>query len=243
MRIIASMTTIPSRIAEIEPVIASVLNQDVAVDHLEINIPFHCKRNGEEYILPDWLVSEGQIAVFRTDDYGPITKIAPTLLRHRHDDAYIWSVDDDCRYPRNQLRLLTSVCGPNEDRILTRYGGNLKEGGLFEPWYGHGACTMLEGFGGVLYPPNCIKDDFDRYLVDTSNDKFCRANDDIVLAMYFNHHQVPIFLHNVPSDDVPYMVEGWMAHADRDALSTGGHNVAYEGAYKFITNYFICNSS
>ncbi|AIQ89250.1 protein of unassigned function [Methylobacterium oryzae CBMB20] len=39
------------------------------------------------------------------------------------------------------------------------------------------------------------------------------------------------------------MVEGWMAHADRDALSTGGHNTAYEGAYKFITNYFMCNSS
>ena len=51
MRIIASMTTIPSRIAEIEPVIESVLNQDVAVDRLEINIPFYCKRNGEEYIL------------------------------------------------------------------------------------------------------------------------------------------------------------------------------------------------
>lgn len=48
MRIIASMTTIPSRIAEIEPVIESVLNQDVAVDRLEINIPFYCKRNGEE---------------------------------------------------------------------------------------------------------------------------------------------------------------------------------------------------
>lgn len=238
MRIIASMTTIPSRIAKIEPVIESIFNQDVEISHLEINIPQVCQRNGERYEIPSWLAELSKVEIFRTEDYGPITKIAPTLIRHKDDGNFIWSVDDDCRYPAYQLRLLTSICRPNENRILTRYGGALEEGGIFKPWFGQGQCTMLEGFGGVLYPPGCIKSDFEKFLDETSKDPFCRANDDIVLAMYFNHHRVPIFLHNMPSDDIPYMVDGWMEHSALDALSTGGHKEAYEGAYRFISRYF-----
>ncbi len=118
MRIIASMTTIPSRIAEIEPVIESVLHQtwlSIVWRSIFRSIASAMEKNTFFRI--------GSFRKVRSRFFEPmimaITKIAPTLLRHRHDDAYIWSVDDDCRYPRNQLRLLTSISGPNEDRILT----------------------------------------------------------------------------------------------------------------------------
>jgi hypothetical protein len=97
---------------------------------------------------------------------------------------------------------------------------------------------MLEGFGGVLYPPRCIKEDFSSYVVETSRNKFCRLNDDIVLAMYFNYHRVPIYLYNIPTDEDPYMVGGWMNYSKKDALSEGGHKENYRGAYEFISAYF-----
>ena len=51
---------------------------------------------------------------------------------------------------------------------------------------------MFEGFGGVLYPPACIGEDFLKYLTVTSANADCRKNDDIVLAMYFSSHGLPM---------------------------------------------------
>ena len=113
MRIIASMTTIPSRIDLIRPVIEAVLAQTVPIEHMELNIPDRCIRTGEPYVVPAWLECMDRVMVFRTEDYGPITKVAPTFLRHQNDhETYIWSVDDDCAYPANQLELLCRVHCP-----------------------------------------------------------------------------------------------------------------------------------
>ena len=224
MRIVATMTTIPSRIERIEPVIEAVLNQSKPVAHLEINIPQFCRRTGEDYRIPDWLASNRKVRIYRTEDYGPITKVAPTLLRYDVDpDTYIWSVDDDCVYPQNQLEILCRSHHKGTHRILTRYGGVLHDDGAVQFLYGQSNVSMLEGFGGVLYPPSCIKSDFRRFIEQTSCDQDCVKNDDIVLAMYFNHHAIPIYLYNVPSTEVPYMVEGWLPHWTLDALSQMNH--------------------
>jgi len=77
MRIIATMTTIPSRIDGIRPVIEAVLAQTVPIEHIELNIPYTCIRTGESYAVPEWLESMHRVQIFRTEDYGPITKVAP----------------------------------------------------------------------------------------------------------------------------------------------------------------------
>jgi len=118
------MTTIPSRIRLVRPVIESVLNQSIKVEALEFNIPFFCQRTNEKYEIPEWLLDMEKVRIFRTPDYGAITKIAPTLIRHANDDVtHIWSVDDDCAFPMNQLELLVSKYQVGNNRILTRYGG------------------------------------------------------------------------------------------------------------------------
>lgn len=224
LKVVASMTTIPSRIDLIRPVIDAVLAQTVQVQHIELNIPYICVRTGEEYRIPAWLDNFDRVKVFRTDDYGPITKIAPTLLRYKDDnETHIWSVDDDCAYPAGQLELLCKVHDPSKRRILTRYGGTLNPDGTFQSWYGEGEVTMFEGFGGVLYPPACIGTDFPEYLAMTSDNADCRKNDDIVLAMYFSSRGVPMYLYNRPTEETPYMVKGWLEHAGTDALSANGH--------------------
>lgn len=240
MRVVASMTTIPSRIDQIRPVVEAVLAQSVPVDHLELNIPYQCIRTGESYAVPAWLESMDRVKIFRTEDYGPITKIAPTLLRYQNDhQTHVWSVDDDCAYPANQLALLCRVHDPDKRRILTRYGGKLQSDGSVQFLYGEADVTMFEGFGGVLYPPACVRENFLEYLEVTSANDDCRRNDDIVLAMYFNACGLPIHLFNQPSGDTPYMVSGWLPHFKQDSLSAQGHEENYKRIFNFINSQTV----
>ncbi len=229
------MTTIPSRIDLIRPVIEAVLAQTVPIEHMEVNIPDRCIRTGEPYVVPAWLECMDRVMIFRTEDYGPITKVAPTFLRYQNDhETYIWSVDDDCAYPANQLELLCRVHCPDKRRILTRYGGQLRADGTVQFWHGETEVTMFEGFGGVLYPPACVGEDFLEYLTVTSANSDCRKNDDIVLAMYFSSCGLPMYLYNRPSEDTPYMVPGWLPHSKQDALHHGGHLENYRRIFAFI---------
>lgn len=239
MRIIASMTTIPQRIEYIRPVIESVFRQSVKVEALELNIPNYFIRGGETYSIPDWISEMDNVKIFRMDDYGPITKIAPTLDRHFHDDdTYIWSIDDDIEYPSFQLDALLQAHDPKVRKIITRYGGALNEGHDFQNWWGKALVSFFEAFGGVLYPPGCIDEDFMEYVRVTSTNEDCRRSDDIVLSMYFNMKNVGIQLNNTPTDEMPYMVSGILDHAKIDALSTGGHREKYGRVYRFITERF-----
>jgi hypothetical protein len=237
MHIIASMSTIPSRISHIRPAIESVLAQTIPINHVELNVPFRSVRTNELYVIPDWMTEIGRLRLFRVDqDYGPITKIAPTLLRYQlNSDTYIWSVDDDCAYPSNQLELLLRAHRPDQHRILTRHGGEIKPDGTVQFWYGEAQVSMFEGFEGVLYPPGCIRDDFAEYVRATSANADCRSNDDIVLSLYFMRHAIPMYLYNKPSE-APYMNSGWQSYGELDALraSVGGN---WQPIYKRVIDF------
>lgn len=234
--IIASMTTIPSRIEHIAPVIQAALNQTIPVNKLEINIPLVFSRTGEEYIIPEYLYNIPNVSIVRTEDFGAITKIAPTLIRYNSDKStYIWSIDDDCAFPPNQLELLLKPFNPNRPAILTRYGGALNSGFDYQNWFGERRVSFFEAFGGVLYPPGSIEADFEEYVRITSENEDCRRSDDIVLSMYFNMKKIPMYLYNCPDDEHPYMVSGWLQHSQTDAISTGGHLEKYGRVFKFVS--------
>ncbi|RWE78501.1 MAG: hypothetical protein EOS63_17515 [Mesorhizobium sp.] len=232
MRIIASMTTIPSRIDRIGPALESVLGQTVAVKHVELNVPYVCVRTNEPYILPAWLAEMERVKIFRTDDYGPVTKIAPTLLRHGNEkETYIWSVDDDFAYPKNQLALLCKAHRDTEYRILARHGGNFNPDGSITFKYGEMQVSMFEGFGTVLYPPACVGDDFLEYVRNTSSDMDCRHSDDIVLSLYFASRRIPIFIWNSPTETDPFYPTGslpYSSEGDAIHLQSGGNLERYK---------------
>lgn len=236
LNIVASMTTIPSRIQHIRPVIDAALSQSAPVAHLEINIPYVCFRMKRDYEIPAWLKDMDRVRVFRTHDFGPITKIAPTLIRYRNDPStHIWSIDDDCALPPDQLALLLRAFDEQEPRILTRYGGDINAGDI-RNFFGSNYASFFEGFGSVLYPPRSVQDDFAEYVDITSKNDDCRRSDDIVLSMYFNKHKIPIYLYNTPTDATPYMVEGALPHADNDALSAEGHIEKYRRVFRYISS-------
>lgn len=240
MQIIASMTTIPSRIDRIRPVLESVLGQTVPVEHVELNIPYVCVRTNEPYTLPTWLTEMERVKIFRTDDYGPITKIAPTLLRHQSDqETYLWSVDDDFAYPENQLAMLRRGHRHSEHRILARHGGDFNKDGSITFKYGQMPVSMFEGFGTVLYPPGCIGGDFLEYVQATSKDMDCRQSDAVVLSLYFSSREVPIFIWNSPSETEPFYPTGALPHSsEKDALHLqgGGNLERYKRVISFLSS-------
>ena len=110
--VVASLSTMPRRVDLLRPVLESLLAQRPAgiVASIELNIPYINIRTRQNYSIPECLNANSssfvgeRIRIFRTKDYGAITKVAPTLLRHASSKGvYIWSVDDDTVYDQDSL--------------------------------------------------------------------------------------------------------------------------------------------
>lgn len=102
MRIVGSMTTIPSRIASIERVIDSILNQTENLECLYLNIP-----KDKNYIIPSFLYKKKNLILNYCDkDYGPITKLIPTLDVEKDDNVYIITFDDDRIVDKNVVKII-----------------------------------------------------------------------------------------------------------------------------------------
>lgn len=203
-KIIASLTTIPSRIDLISKTIQSLLNQTIPLDSVEINIPHKFKRNNEEYIIPEWLIelqessknTKCPIKLFRTRDFGPATKVTPTFLRHQNSKdvktTYVWSVDDDFEYPINMLATLFREFDPCKRVVLSHSAAIWKIDPETKECQGYQAgrdeCVphFVEGFASVLYPVSCIEDDFRDYILTVIEDPFCKNGDDVIISNYFN---------------------------------------------------------
>ena len=220
MKLIASLTTIPSRVKSLPLVVESIFNQNVPIDEVHLNIPYKCLRTNEDYNLTELNLQDPRINVHRTPDFGAITKIGPTLLRQIADrQTFVVSVDDDFVYPNDTVEKLLEGLGTTP-RIVTLQGGALSSNGDIQFWYGTGTATLLEGFAGVLYPPNVIYRDFSELLNFVMNDHELVRSDDVVLSTYFNYHNIEIFLNDPMS---PYgrrdISGGKLPTADVDALN------------------------
>jgi hypothetical protein len=194
--VIASFTTIPSRINLILPTVLSLLRQTYTIDRIELNLPYICERTNETYEIPAWLPDVSpRLHIYRTPDYGAITKIAPTLLRHKDEpNVYVWAVDDDRTIPSHTLAVLLGTVDSTHPAALGFVGGLINWGGRVFPAVARNEyrrVDVLTGFGTVLYPPGCIRDDFETYLEMVSADPDARKSDDITLANYFAKVGVP----------------------------------------------------
>jgi hypothetical protein len=208
MRVIASLTTLPSRINLIRPMLISILDQTYPVDAIHINIPLVCKRTKEEYVIPKWLESFPKLEIFRTEDYGSITKVAPTFFREK---CYIWSVDDDIAYPSYTLQKLIDKHDGNS--IVYYYDFKLDD------------LLIFEGFGSILYPPACVQEDFLEYLEITSSLPDCRISDDVILSNYFiNNKKIRVF----NKEHIHNFVLPYYKSKDATHLQSGGHIPRYK---------------
>ena len=80
-KLIVSLTTIPSRINLLEPVLDSFINQTIRPDMIYLNIPKKYNRFKNCSKIPDFLIKKENIKIFYLDkDYGPGTKFIGSLL-------------------------------------------------------------------------------------------------------------------------------------------------------------------
>ena len=264
-KIIASLTTIPSRIDSLHHTIESILKQTTSVSSIELNIPHVFKRDCEAYKIPDWLLKLAEsskdthctVRIFRTRDYGAITKVAPTIIRHREEkDVLIWSVDDDFKYPDNMLSVLVDAYTPDNRYVLSHSGGNWiyekdMTDEIYHPWAtgdclefktqrDEGINDFLEGFASVLYPASLFLDDFEDYIAMTSRVLDNRNSDDIIMSNYLALKDIEIYNceWKVKAYQIPFSEQSngmkWGQDADALHKQQDGHRKRYIRVFNWL---------
>ena len=146
-RIVVTMSTFPGRAEKIRPAIESLLKQTRRPDRIYINLALDVKRlakpDGTPFAsdaLPRALADlEGELGpdflvVLHPPDYGPSTKLLPTLLVERNPKTTIIVVDDDVVYHKRTLQTLA-------DQLLD--STRARSGEPFSK-LGHPACFCCE---------------------------------------------------------------------------------------------------
>ena len=106
-RIIASFSTLPERIDNLEPMLRSLLEQTRPPDEIILAVPRFSVREQREYVVPAYLAKIPRLRIMRVEkDWGPATKFIPVIqeeLAAGHSHTLIMVLDDDRTYPRDAV--------------------------------------------------------------------------------------------------------------------------------------------
>ena len=194
-KIIISLTTIPSRLnyhdpnGGLQPVIDRLLTLSYDNYEIHLNIPYIVKKTNEEYTIPSWLseITDSKLKIFRTDDYGSMTKILPTILRtDENDDIIIIIVDDDLSYEDGFIEYHLEKRKQYPNAVIGFAGMSALNGTCH-------FCTtvtqdvrvkIIEGYKTASYKRSFFKSDFFTEFVGES------WSDDIILSAYMGKHNI-----------------------------------------------------
>ena len=105
--VIASLTTLPDRIANLESTLRCLVEQTRPPDEIVVAIPDFSLRQQKPYVIPDFLSRIPTVSVLRCGkDWGPATKFIPVIQRELaagRGHTLVMVVDDDRVYPRDAL--------------------------------------------------------------------------------------------------------------------------------------------
>jgi Glycosyl transferase family 2 len=106
-RVIASLSTVPDRIANLGPTIRSLLKQTRPPDEIVLAIPEFSVRERRPYVVPKYVSRLPRVRVLHCgEDWGPATKFIAAIqdeLAGGRENTLIMVVDDDRVYPRDAL--------------------------------------------------------------------------------------------------------------------------------------------
>lgn len=197
---VITLTTIPSRLAAtydegIKKCIGSLMNQKYPGNYeIHFNIPYTLKHTGEAYTIPQWLkdLQGVKLKLFRTEDYGPITKLYPTVERTTDENTIIVVTDDDLVYHpemlieqvKNQHRFSQSSVGYDgidcweptfndvRDHFITAHRKNIR-------------VKVLQHYKTISYKRSYFKEDFRPFM-----DEYYQWNDDLLMSAYLGKHNI-----------------------------------------------------
>jgi hypothetical protein len=220
--IIITLTTIPSRLMSeyrynMRYTLESLLNQSYdGVYEVHSNIPHVCKRINTEYVIPEWLVeleqTEAKLKIFRTEDYGPLTKLLPTVERIDDGETIIIVVDDDLIYHKelinehinNRLKWPESPVGydgirsRNEDGTLSTHFDDVRDY-FYSGTHRDCRVDVLQHYKSISYKRRFFDTDFKEFT-----EKYYSWSDDILISAYFASKKIDRFV-TYYDDDVVYV--------------------------------------
>ena len=124
--IVLTLASIPPRFANLPRKFQSLEKQTQRPDFVELNIPQNYRRFPGELptlpTLPDWVSIK-----FCEIDYGPASKVLPTVERWRNKEADFLICDDDRVHDCAWIERLAKTRQERPDDIITERGWNINE--------------------------------------------------------------------------------------------------------------------
>jgi hypothetical protein len=181
---VISLTTIPTRLNTLIKTLSSLLRQTTRADEIILWIPYDYTQRGFEcpFTIPN--LPNGVTVMRCNRDYGPATKVLPTVELYKTEDVIIVYCDDDRSYHEQWLETLLNYSDKFPHDCIATSGYNIKKveykyqykhrGNIFEiinvislGYYRKtyrqalrdctptmGYIDICQGFGGVLVKPS-----------------------------------------------------------------------------------------
>lgn len=203
MNVVITLTTIPERLHntlyrhDIKYCIDALLNINYDNYEIHFNIPETYKQTGEDYVIPNWLKEKCEtynfLKIFRTEDYGSITKLLPTINRIKDPNQMIITLDDDMIYHpeiinehiKSQKKWPEYLIG--YDGIRSResdgsFASRFKDARDY--YFSAVGCNslvdILQAYKSISYKRSFFEDDFEHFIKEEGT--WC---DDTSISAYF----------------------------------------------------------
>jgi len=113
--VIVSLSTVPERLHDniygeygVKKTLITLCEQSYKNYEVHFNLPEFSKVTNIPYVLPEWLgelqSKYEHFKVHRTEDFGPPTKIVPTIMRVSDPETILIAVDDDLIYHTDMVQ-------------------------------------------------------------------------------------------------------------------------------------------
>jgi hypothetical protein len=242
MRKVISLTTIPPRLPSLKKTLESLDRQSVDVVYL--NIPDVCIKTNSRYEFPEWLTQSRwqRLSIhYCKTDYGPATKIIPTLALEQDASTQILICDDDHWYEDNWSNQYfdhfsegSFVCGNGvnsvcvEHDLINEYeltpGSASKLRSLFEGKH----YDFSEAFSGLLIERSSL--DPQRLIELAALSKECFYADDLVFSKLLAEHNLTMTMLGLENVKMHSMNDYGVPEWSLCAGITGGNKFNYMSA-------------
>tara|TARA_B100000965_G_C19582364_1_gene754194 strand:+ start:944 stop:1675 length:732 start_codon:yes stop_codon:yes gene_type:complete len=168
-----SLTSLPSRIHNIEQTLDSLYNQTLRPNKIFLNLPFKLKRFSEENFDEEKIrqLKRNNLEIIRCNDYGPGTKLMGSYKEIKNNYECVILIDDDHIYHERTFEIFIS----NFAKERSNYSFYVNK--IFNINYGQGA-------DGFLINTEYLSEIDNFYEKYVANNKNLFLDDDLWIAIY-----------------------------------------------------------
>jgi len=202
-KIYISLTTIPSRIPNLNRTINSLLSQSLVADKIIINIPNKYHRFPENPIIPNFLLENNKIIINRCPDFGPGTKLLGLLFyQDIRDDDILIICDDDRNYDHHFVLDLYNNINKYPDYAITIAGWEIEKMSSCSydkknlprgiEYHSDGFIDILGGCCGFAVKYKFITKNID--ILDINPNDYAFYVDDVWISGHLTNNNVKIWM-------------------------------------------------